>query len=161
MKKGGNVVRKKIFALLTAFVFLSAMGASALAAPMFQERPASYDLNNSKGYYIWQDGSSWQVRGVNDDAQHSFTGTVETSGEFSDIKIMPSEKSRKSSISASEDKIDFGFYSEEKADGFSFTLPENQIATFTLYLDGQPADPMNIFLGRQNRHPDMNSFSSK
>jgi hypothetical protein len=141
------------------FVFLATLGLPVLAAPMYQGRPTDYNAGNSSGYYIWQDGERWYVQTANTGTQRLFSGMIETDGSFVDVSTMPSEKVERVAMDVRSQKIEFSFNSLAKNDGFSFSLINSQNATFTFYIDGRPVDSSNIYIGRQNRHPNSHSFS--
>ena len=153
-------MRNKFLAMLTALIFLMALGSPVMAATMYQGRPTAYDSNTSPSFHVWQEGDRWHVQTANTGMQqHLFTGTIETNGTFSDVSTMPSASVERIVVDVRNGIIDFQFNSLAKTDGFSFTLSGGQNATFKMYIDGRPVDPSNIYLGQQNRHPDRNEFS--
>lgn len=151
-------MRNKILSMMMTFVFLAAMGSSTLAATIYQNRPTGFEQGITAGYYIWQEGDRWQVQAVNTGAHHTFSGTVDTDGTFSEVSAMASENSERIAMKVGNQKIEYNFNSLARTDGFSFTVSGSQNATFTLYIDDRPVDPANIYLGRQNRHPSSYSF---
>ena len=153
-----NSMRNRILSMVMTFIFLAAMGSSALAATIYQNRPTGVDPAASASYYIWQDGDRWHVQTINSGSRHLFAGTVETDGAFSDVSAMASENSERIAMKVRNQKIEFSFNSLARTDGFSFTVSGSQNATFTLFIDDRPVDPANIYLGRQNRHPNSYSF---
>ena len=153
-------MKNRLLVLLLTFVFFAAMSSAALAAPMLQGRPSAFDSGNSPGYYIWQDGDRWNVRTANNGMQHSFTGTVTTDGNFSDVVAQQSENSERIAMKVSRGQIGFQFNSAARNEGFSFTLQNSPNATFALYVDGRLVDTSNIYLGQQNWHPNSNAFTA-
>jgi hypothetical protein len=154
-------MKHRFLSILLTIFFLMAMVSPAIAARDYQGKPSKHDAGNTMGYYIWQDGTRWNVRTVNAGSQHLFTGTVETDGALTDVTTLQSEKVDRVAVNVSSEKIDFHFNSAAKTDGFSFTAISGQNLTFTLYVDGMPVDPSNIYYGNANRHPNNSSFNAR
>ncbi len=152
-------MKNKFLPILVTIFFLMTMVSPAMAARDYQGKPSKHEAENTMGYYIWQEGARWNVRTVNAGTQHLFTGTVETDGAFTDVTTLQSEKVERVAMNVQNDKIEFHFNSAARTDGFSFTTSNGQTVTFTLYADGMPVDPSNIYFGSGNRHPNTSSFS--
>ena len=152
-------MKNRFLPILVTMFFVLAMVSPAMAARDYQGKPSKHEAENTMGYYIWQEGTRWNVRTVNAGTQHLFTGTVETDGTFSDVTVLQSEKVERVAMSVRNDKLEFHINSAAKTDGFSFTASSGQNVTFTLYADGMPVDPSNIYFGSGNRHPNSSSFS--
>jgi len=153
------MMRNKFLSILMAFVFLAAMGSSAMAATMYQGQPSAFNTGTAAGgYHVWQDGGRWYVQTVNAGTQRQFTGKIETDGTFSDVSTLSSDKGENVMVNVRNEKIEFNINSQAKSNGFSFAILNSQNATFTLYVDGQPVNPANVYLGQQNRHPVSYSF---
>jgi hypothetical protein len=141
-------------------VFLATLGIPGLAAAMYQGRPTGYDSANAASYQIWQEGNRWHVLTVNNTgARHSFAGKIETNGVFAEVLTMPAENSEGVTMKVENAKIEFQINSFATSNWFSFRIVNSQNATFALYIDGVPVNPFNIYLGRQNLHPNGNAFS--
>ena len=56
-------------------------------------------------------------------------------------------------------EISFDFKTAGEQDGLTFQMNNGTDATFTLYLDGQPINTANIYLGAQNQRPTINPFN--
>jgi hypothetical protein len=153
-------MRNKFLAIMMTVIILAVTGSAVMAAPIHQGRPTAFDSSASAGYYIWQDGDRWNLQMINVGARHVFSGMVETDGTFSGVSAMTSENIERVAMKVGAQKIDFTFNSLAKTDGFSFTISNNQNATFTLLIDGMAVDPSTVYIGQQNRHPASNSFSA-
>ena len=149
-------MRNKLFSLLMTVVFLAAMGSSAMAATMYQGQPITGTTLG--GYHVWQEGGRWYVQTVNAGSQRHFTGKVETDGTFSDVSTLSPDKVGHVMLDVRNEKIEFNINSPANTSGFSFAILNSQNATFTLYVDGQPVDPSNVYLGGKNQHPGSYSF---
>lgn len=152
-------MRNKFSAMLLVFAFLMMVGSPVQAATVHQGRPSALDQGNAVGYYIWQEGNRWQVRTVNAGSQHLFTGMIETDGSFADASTLASEKAERIAVDIRAAKIEFSFNTASKMDGFSFVVNGGQKVTLTLYLDGMPVNPINVYIGGGNQHPAANGFA--
>lgn len=152
-------MRNKIMAMLMSVLFLTAIGIPGVAAAMYQGRPTAYDAANTANYQIWQEGNRWHVLIVNNmRSLHSFTGIVETGGMFTEVLTMPSTFADGVAMKFSDAKIEFQINSQARSDWFSFRVFNSSEAMFTLYMDGVPVSPANVYLGQQNTHPNNHSF---
>jgi len=154
-------MKNKFLSIFLTIFFLMAMVSPAMAARDYQGKPTKHEAGNSMGYYIWQEGNRWHVRTVNAGTQRLFTGMVETDGNFAEVTTLQSENVERVAVNVSSGKIDFHLNSAAKTDGFSFAVSNGQNVTFTLYADGLPVDPSNVYFGSGNRHPNASSFTAR
>lgn len=153
-------MKNRVMAILMAVLFLATLGVPGLAAAMYQGRPTAYDLGNTANYQIWQEGNRWHVLTLNNTGvRHSFAGKIETGGAFTEVLTMPAEHADGVAMTVSNAKIEFQINSQARNDWFSFRIVNSSDAVFTLYIDGVPVNPANVYLGQQNSHPNNNSFS--
>lgn len=154
-------MRNNWMAIITVFSIVLSAITPALAAPWNQGsegRPTGSYNGNYLGYNIWQDGDRWYLEVTNNGGERQFTGSIQTDGEFSQVKALATEQTDRIRVDAERNKIGFRFRTGREKDGLSFTVSDGATLNIALYIDGQPVDPSRIHLGRQNRNPGDNPF---
>ncbi|MDR3564311.1 MAG: hypothetical protein P4N59_23140 [Negativicutes bacterium] len=150
-------MRNKWMTIFTALLILLFVVTPALAAPENQSRGGD-NSGNSPGYYIWQDGDRWYLEVANNEGERQFTGSIQTNGEFVQVRALATEQTDRIHVDAERNRIGFRFQTRRENDGLSFTVSDGAMLNIALYIDGQPVDPSRIHLGRRNQSPDNNPF---
>ena len=154
-------MRNKWMIILTVFSILLCMVTPALAAPGnqgYEGRPNGSNNGNLPGYYIWQDGDRWYLEVTNNGGERQFTGSIQTDGDFAQVRALATEATDRIRVDADRNKIDFRFRTGREKDGLSFAVSDGATLNIALYIDGKPVDQSRIHLGRQNRNPGENPF---
>ena len=125
----------------------------------FQGQPTALNEGNVLGYFIWQEGERWILKTTTKGAQRNFTGTIKTAGQFSNVTRLQLEDNDFVRFNEAANEISFDLKTAGEQDGLTFQMSRGTDATFTLYLDGQPINTANIYLGAQNQRPTVNPFN--
>lgn len=125
----------------------------------FQGQPTVLNQGNVLGYFIWQEGERWILKTSTQGAQRNFTGTIKTGGRFANVNRLNLEDNDFVRFNEAANEISFDLKTAGEQDGLTFQMSSGTDATFTLYLDGQPINTANIYLGAQNQRPTINPFN--
>jgi len=115
---------------------------------------AALNADKDFGYYIWYDGTHFQLRTTdrgNGPSPSEYTGTItvhgahHTPGTVTDVHLLKAEAD--DSAVASGDKLDVRFKTYNGIDGVSFTANDAKSVTFSLYRDGHLVSADHIYLG--------------
>lgn len=146
-----------ILVLLTIISFTSYAFASY--APRLDGRPDAFDPDHSKGYFIWQDEKGLHIRTTTPGTEHVFSGTIRTDGTFEDVWGKSLGTDDIFHVNEDRDKITFKFTASGGADGIDLHVYDGSYVDFNLSLDGEDADPANIFIGKDGWHPGSYKFT--
>jgi hypothetical protein len=122
-------------------------------------KPNMFEPGNSTGYFIWQDREGLHIRTTTPGSKHVFSGTIHTDGAF--------ENSFGKSVAADDffrvngdcDKVTFQFTNAGDTSGIDLHVYDGTYVTFNLSIDGEPVDPVDIYIGKDGWHPGSHKFT--
>lgn len=126
---------------------------------------AAMDKDKDFGYYLWYDGSHFQLRTTdrgNGAGPSEYTGKITAQGEkknkvtITDTHLLRAEQD--DSAIASGNKLDVRFKTYNGVDGVSFAAQGAKSVTFRLYRDGHLVSADHIFIGGGEMNPPGNPF---
>ncbi len=173
-------MKRSLFAVTGALVlltFLSGSGFAAtpktgktgktgaaqnIAASAATGQPAM-DKDKDFGYYLWYDGSHFQLRMTDrGNGPSEYTGTITAHGSkkakatITDVNLL--KAAQDDSAIASGDKLDVRFKTYNGIDGVSFAAKDAKSVTFRLYRDGHLVSTDHIYIGGGEMNPPGNPF---
>jgi hypothetical protein len=121
-------------------------------------RPKDYKAGVPESFWIWQDakGNGWHMRMSTKEHLHRFNGFLAGDANLKNVKTTKTEWGDR--LKAKDKRAAFDFYVAGGADGVDFNTEPNGCVRFYLLIDGKPADPARIHLGKDGAHPEKAHF---
>jgi hypothetical protein len=151
--------RKIGLVLLLLTLFWVHSYAFASYSTNFEGKPKLFNPGNSLGYFMWQDKDGFHLRTTSSGMEHVFSGTIHTNGRFENIFGKTSETNDYSRVNEEWDKITFKFTNSGRESGIDLSLKGGTYITFDLFMDDNPMNPENIFIGSDGWHPGSFKFT--
>jgi hypothetical protein len=113
----------------------------------------------ANGVTLWHDATGWHVR-VKHPTLHDrvFSGVIHTSGEFSDLTKVRTERNDSVKLAADQHTIAFRLNNYGHVDGFDFQTSCAPRVDFLFVTDGHRVPTRDIAIGSTARHPANNPF---
>lgn len=148
---------KKMILLSAAFLQLTTASAFAWHLPV-DGTPDNYKMGVTRGYAIWQDQEGVHLVVTTKGRPHTFTGSIHTDGRIYDVDGDYLEKDDKLKISRDRERLNFKLSTAGATDRIDFKVHNGHRMKFDLYIDGQPIDAHEIYIGNDGFHPRDNTF---
>jgi hypothetical protein len=146
-------IRAAVLALCAALLVAAPLAsANDHRKDPWQGKP-EIDKGETRGYFVWSDGSGWHVRWMSRGKKHTYSGSVTSDAALSGFEAV--SKDSKDFIKQEGDKtIRFDARAKEGMDGFNFRpSPSSKTITFDLNIDGSRAGADDVKLGKDRAHP--------
>lgn len=152
---------KSIMKLVLSVLMLICFSGSAFAAYSLKldGQPDELVPGESLGYFMWQDKDGLHLRTTAPGTVHTFSGVIRTNGRFGDITGKLTGPDDYFRINQDRSEITFTITTEKGEPGLDLSLNGGTYVKFDLSIDGAPADPQAIYIGRQGWHPSSHSFT--
>lgn len=148
--------------ILLSAAILQLTTASAFAWHLPAEgTPDNFRVGATRGYAIWQDSRGVHLVVTTKGQPHTFTGTIKTDGKIRNIDGDYLEKNDKIKISHDRERLNFKLFTAGTTDKIDFEVQNGHRLKFDLYIDGQPIDEKEIYIGNEGIHPGDNTFTLK
>lgn len=146
--------------ILLSAAILQLTTASAFAWHLPAEgTPDNFRAGSTRGYAIWQDREGVHLVVSTKGRPHTFTGTIKTDGKIYAIDGDYLEKGDKLKLSRDREKLNFKLSTAGATDKIDFKVNDGKRLNFDLYIDGQPIDENDIYIGNEGAHPGDNKFT--
>ena len=117
-------------------------------------QPSLLKAGAALGYYLWHDNNGWHLEVTHSSHNHVvFSGWVSTNGTLT-FQRVDDERNDVTRIGPGRHEVSFAFNNYGYLDGIHFETHGAQELTFHLYINGAPAGPARVFIGRADRHPE-------
>jgi hypothetical protein len=122
-------------------------------------RPKDFKAGAAEALWIWQDakGSHWHLRTTTKDKPHRFHGVAIGDGDLKGVKSVRTEAGDRFRVKGTK-RASFDFNTDGASDGLDFDLDKTSCVRFVLFIDGKPAAPERIQLGKDAAHPQGHNF---
>ena len=159
----GQLGRRGLLAMLGALTLgVAATGAAAAWPQVVEGRPPDFGPGSRSGYYIWHleyQRPHWTLATTNPDGvSRNYTGTLTTNGSFVQVAPLRLELADRIRL-VGDNVLQFNFDTHSQIDGVGFSIEGGSHLTFALEIDGRPAPPRVINLGRTGAPPPSNPFT--
>lgn len=149
---------KKMILLSVAFLQFTTASAFAWHLPV-DGTPDHFRMGVTRGYAIWQDHEGVHVVVTAKGRPHTFTGSIHTDGKIYHVDGDFLERNDKLKISHDRERLNFSLSTAGgAADKIDFNVHNGHRLKFDLYIDGQPIDANEIYIGHDGFHPRDNTF---
>ncbi len=154
--------RRGLVAAAAALLLSGVLSSGALAwqGPV-EGRPRGFHPGRTPGYFLWHNGGTtrhWHLQATAPrGTSHVFSGTLLTDGRFTDLAAVHTEADDVEWVGP--DRIDFRLLTGADVDGLSWSIDGGSQLTVLLLVDGEPAPPALIHLGRASATPPTNPMT--
>jgi hypothetical protein len=125
-----------------------------------QGRPAGFDANDPAAVYLWHDEEGWHLRVTHGgDDRRVYSGTLVTSGTFSDVDAVKLEKDDFFKVGPDGHVLSFRFVNYGGIDGLDFFTHCADAIHFDLRGDGHLLPTSMIYVGHDADHPGAAPFT--
>lgn len=139
--------------MVIAFVLICLSGyALAAQSPKLDGQPTMFNPGKSTGYFMWQDNEGLHLR-TTSETKHVFSGVIRTNGRFENVFGKMTETDDYARVNRNRNEISFTFTTAGGEAGVDLALNGGTYIKFDLAMDGEGADPVSIFIGRDGWHP--------
>ena len=116
----------------------------------FSDKPEGLTQASAAGFFIWNDGSGFHIRGVDPLATTPFSGTITVGNALTESAVL-SRTSDAVTTEISNNTISFSFEASSLAAGFDFSLCQSMQASITVNSGNQQWPAQRILIGSNGR----------
>lgn len=141
----------RIMVIIFVLICLSGYALAAQSSKLGGQ-PTMFKVGENTGYFMWQDKEGLHLR-TTSETRHVFSGVIRTNGRFENVFGKMTEPDDYARVNEERDEINFKFTTAGGEAGLDLSLKGGTYIKFDLSMDGEGADPANIFVGRDGWHP--------
>lgn len=153
--------KESLLFLVLLLVFCSNIPAFASPdLPNLREKPIALEQEIHGGYFLWQDQEGMHLWVWPAGVTHTFSGMIRTDGRFDNVLgKYQNESASCFTVNKSQNKILYNFTTDKEKGRIDFQLAYGSFIKFSLSIDGEPAMPEQIFIGKEGGHPATHEFT--
>jgi hypothetical protein len=137
---------------------LVSSAALAMSSADFDGKPSQFVPGRQNAAAVWLDATGLHVRFTTDGARHRFIGKVCAKEKAEGLKAVDLEADDALWLGPEGKCVWFKFWTEGQVDGFDVNAAGNAVL-FDLEFNQRPLLPEQIWIGKDNKHPEHSPFA--